>query len=231
MKLFKNLLLAFAVLMASCSLSPASAVDFSATAGADTNFVFRGQTLSQRGISATAGVKLNAAGLYAADTAHTVSFANSNTNLLNVAEVGYETALGNVAVAGGYTYYAFTGGATGGVAASNSNFGEVFAKASTYGITAKLAQRVTQPVGGTGKDLYARLSYTSPKFAEKFSATVGTEYQKFIAAKVNQTNVDFTVNYDLTKDLVAFASYTHVGNGVNGIKLPNQTNVGVAYLF
>lgn len=230
----KKLLNIFAVLFAfsllSCTPAPALATDFSAGVGADTNFVFRGQSLSQRGVSANAGAKLGVAGLYVADTAHTVSFANSNINLLNVAEAGYETNLGPVAVAGGYTYYAFTGGATKGVPASDTNFGEGFAQASLYGLTAKYAKVITAPVGTTGKNEYARLSYSSPKFSG-FGVTAGIEQVKYKTANVNDTNCDLTVGYDVSKNLTTFVSYVHAGNGVNGIKMANQVDVGAKYGF
>ena len=229
-KMFYMFMFLAAAMFAGCAPSTASAVDMSVTAGADTNFVFRGQTMSQRGISANAGAKLDAAGFYVADTTHTVSFANSSTNLLNVAEVGYGAKVIGVDFDGGYTYYAFTGGATNGVAASNANFGEAFAQASAYGVTAKYAKKVNVPVGSNSKDQYGRLSY-STKFLDKFSATAGIEQVKYQTSNVRDTNVDLTAGYDVSKNLLTYVSYVHAGNSVSGIKMANQVDVGAKYTF
>jgi len=203
----------------------AQASSFEIGAGATTNKVQHGQSISARGFSAN----LNASGktdvgIAAQYGLDTVSIVGNGATLQHTVAVSYGTTFADtVGVVAGVRERLYTGGATT-VAASTLNYGELFAGATAYGLTAEVRSEKQS------KNLGVEVGYKH-SVAQNCAAHAGYEYINYGNSPTVYHGYQLGADYSIAKNLTASLDYTHAGNAISGSKLPNQVAVSVAYLF
>ena len=211
-----------------------SALGFDAVVGVTTNNVFRGQTISERGLSANAqfGVKSDNGlfGSYRLETAPMNASVNK-VNTMNTLSAGYGQDLLGAKVSGGYTYRAFTGGSSNALAkVSDLNFGEVFVRGSICGFNAEIDQTVNESVGGM-KDAYYTVGYSYKLGPYSLGANYEGKHYRNSIANSNYNGYNVVGTYDVTKNVLVSATYTHAGRDRTNVQLPSQTAVDLKYSF
>jgi hypothetical protein len=219
----KTLLSVLASALLAISMTATAGVVVTETVGATSNYVDRGVSLSGKEVSASAAVKATLDnGVFGQVQTSTVEINGANKETR--ATVGYGTVVNGVTLVGGYTDRFYTGNG------SQSNFGEVFGKASARGFDVFAAQTLNHGdrVGSNG---YVRAGYTIP-LAYGVVGNVGSSFTRYSREdKIRYTSTDFNVTYPILTNTNLVAGYSLGGHGERGVRLANQFTTGVSIGF
>ena len=211
-----------------CAASVAHAeLTTSVDVSAVTNKVFRGDTLSDRGLSLGADLKLeHSSGVYGKYELDTVNITERNANARHVLETGYTHKFSDVIARGGIRRYMWSGPNDEG-RVSDMNFSEVFLGSSAYGFTTDLAKITSASYVNPSKDLYARFGYgrqVGPVFVSG-----GVSSTHYALTDTTKASADVGVTYQLARNVKIGATFDYVNNGEHGKSRPNQTSAFIKY--
>jgi len=142
------------------SILPVSSVladnSISTNLGITSNYIWRGVTQSDDGISVSAGADYaNDSGFYAGTWTASVDF-NDDTNFEYDLYAGYQTDIGGVNIDLGYLYYGYQGG-------EDLDFSELYVRTSFNNLTLALSTLVDNDTDGDfGDTKYYEASYSFP---------------------------------------------------------------------
>lgn len=240
--MIKKFIVALALLF---SVSAFAQVSVTGGVGADSNFIFRGETLSDKNPSVNGGVgvsaKFDGLSVFGGLDGHSTSFAGSSAakdvRALAIGEAGVGFEAKDVgAIQTGVRQYWWFGGSNAGLKPTDLNFREWFVRGQTGvlgGVAAAEYDRtVSNQTGATGHDAYWKVGYVHSVFVPQLSVGVAASWKQYDAANVTRyNNTELTAAYAVTKNLSVYALESLGGKDVANTKIGNQFAAGVKYMF